>query len=232
MHKQGFRLCLMMALSVLVVSAAWANDAVDESKGLPMVEHAAMGTAVDANAGLGKALLHLSGLKGFSCRFSQVLTYAEGGKREYQGELAVWRPGKFRWHYSKPFEQLYLGNGQSFLLYEPDLMQVQMLDDLGDVEPVVIQLLDGRIGLEAVSVLSAEMLADGVLSTHARIGEDGHNVEIWLGVKHNRLLWVESRDVLNNRNRLLLLDIDETTPSSQQFEFVPPEGVDVIGAWK
>jgi len=184
---------------------------------------------VDKSSDLAVALNTLAKVSGFSCLFTQEISYADGGGRKYVGELAVLRPGKFRWKYTKPYEQLYVSNGQGIWLYEPDLMQVQKLQDLGEVDPVVIQLLDGRVSLDDVWVLDKEELEDGESSWFVRVGQAENSVEIWLGVKNKALVWVESRDVLHNRNRLVLQAMNKKAPKASIFEFVAPEGVDVIG---
>jgi len=194
------------------------------------IQAAEQATSLDKHSALGIALVKLLALQGFSADFEQVLTYAEGGKRVYQGQLAVLRPGKFRWHYVKPYEQLYVSNGDGIWLYEPDLLQVQKLQDLGDVDPIVMQLLDGRVSLDDVQVLQHESFADGLSSWHVRMGKKEQQVEVWLGVKAQQLIWIESRDMLSNRNRLNLQHIQQTPPAAEIFEFTAPEGVDVIGA--
>src|SRR5689334_4293065 len=40
------------------------------------------------------------------------------------GVLAFSRPGKFRWEYRKPNEQLIVGDGERLWIYDPDLNQV------------------------------------------------------------------------------------------------------------
>ena len=187
-------------------------------------------TGVDVKSALGVALVSLSELKGFSSKFEQVISYADGGQRVFEGELDVLRPGKFRWHYSKPYEQLYVSNGQGVWLYEPDLMQAQLLEDLGEVDPVVIQLLDGRVGLSDVSVLGHEIFGEHFSVWHVRLGEKSEAVEVWLGIEDDAMIWIESRDVLSNRNRLNLSKISKILPHKKKFEFEAPEGVDVIGA--
>ncbi|MDQ7002944.1 MAG: outer-membrane lipoprotein carrier protein LolA [Ghiorsea sp.] len=187
-------------------------------------------TRLDKQSALGTALMQMSKLQGFSADFKQVLTYAEGGKRTYEGHLSVLRPGKFRWLYTQPYAQLYVSNGDGIWLYEPDLLQAQKLQDLGDVDPIVMQLLDGRVSLDDVHVLGQESFADGLTSWHVVIGKAQQQVEVWLGVKAQQLVWIESRDMLSNRNRLHLQHMKDTPPSADIFEFVAPEGVDVIGA--
>ena len=195
-----------------------------------LVQASTQSGTLDKGSALGVALEKLSVLQGFSADFEQVLTYAEGGKRVYQGRLSVLRPGKFRWHYVKPYEQLYVSNGDGIWLYEPDLLQAQRLRDLGDVDPIVMQLLDGRVSLADIQVLQYESFADGLSSWNVRIGQAGKQVEVWLGVKAQQLIWIESRDMLSNRNRLNLQHIKKTPPAAEIFEFKAPEGVDVIGA--
>ena len=185
---------------------------------------------VSASSSLGKALSGMASLEGFSTPFKQVLSYAEGGERVYSGELAVLRPGKFSWRYIKPFEQLYVSNGDGIWLYEPDLLQAQKLQDLGELDPVVMQLLDGRIGLADVEVL-AQYAEEDVNVWHVKLGKADKAVQVWLGVVDNALRWVESRDVLSNTNRLYLLDVDTSNPDQDIFEFTAPDGVDVIGAF-
>lgn len=195
-----------------------------------LLQAAEQNTGLDKDSALGIALSKMSVLQGFSADFEQVLTYAEGGKRVYQGRLSVLRPGKFRWHYTKPYEQLYVSNGDGIWLYEPDLLQAQKLRDLGDVDPIVMQLLDGRVSLDDVQVLQHESFDVGLTSWHVRIGKKQQQVEVWLGVKAQQLIWIESRDMLSNRNRLNLQDMKLTPPAAEIFEFTAPEGVDVIGA--
>ncbi|MDX8387762.1 MAG: outer-membrane lipoprotein carrier protein LolA [Ghiorsea sp.] len=176
------------------------------------------------------ALNSLSKLEGFSTQFKQVISYANGGERVYQGNLSILRPGKFRWAYTKPYEQLYVSNGQGIWLYEPDLLQAQLLQDLGEVDPIVLQLLDGRINFDDVKILD-EKHEDGLESAwFIRMGTKDHAVEVWVGTHDNQLVWIESRDTLSNRNRLQLIHMNTMKPAENIFEFIAPKGVDVIGA--
>ncbi|MDQ6990076.1 MAG: outer membrane lipoprotein carrier protein LolA [Mariprofundaceae bacterium] len=189
----------------------------------------AEGQQVSPSSDLAVALQDLATIQGFSCQFEQVLTYAEGGERVYSGDLAVLRPDKFRWQYHKPYVQLYVGDGKKIWLYEPDLMQVQYLQDLGEVEPVVMQLLNGHIRLQDVLVLGHEKRADGILYWQVQLKKGEQAVVIGLAVQDKKLRWIESQDVLGNRNRMTLLNVNKTLPSQDLFVLKVPEGVDVIG---
>src|ERR1700691_2690404 len=57
--------------------------------------------------------------------FEQVVT-AKNGKAPSRssGNFAFSRPGKFRWTYDKPFEQVIVGDGEKLWFYDKELNQV------------------------------------------------------------------------------------------------------------
>jgi outer membrane lipoprotein carrier protein len=173
-----------------------------------------------------RSLADLSELNGFSGRFEQVLSFSDGTKQRYGGRLDVLRPKKFRWHYLTPYEQLYVSNGSVIWLYEPDLLQAQRLDDIDAVDPVVVRLLDGRVGIDDVRLISDE--TDGAIKRYqVQIGE---SPAVWLGIRKDAgLQYVESLDALGNRNRIIFREISRVAPQNKVFRFTPPEGIDVIG---
>ena len=177
-------------------------------------------------APLSHALHKLSQLSGFSCNFEQTLFYTDGSEQHYQGTLAVAKFGHFRWQYHKPYEQLYVSNGDGIWLYEPDLMQVQWLKSLDAVDPIVMRLLEGRVQENEVHVLN---VSKGVY--HVRIGNQETAPELWLALNAEGMpQWFESRDSLDNRNRMWLIAIQQKKPKAKQFEFEVPDGVDVVDA--
>ena len=57
--------------------------------------------------------------------FTQIVVDAEGTTlQDSSGVVEFSRPGKFRWHYVKPFEQLVVGDGTNLWVYDKDLAQV------------------------------------------------------------------------------------------------------------
>ncbi len=172
---------------------------------------------------LRQSLEHLAALPGFSCSFEQVLLFSDGSRQNYSGSLAVRRPMRFRWHYTKPYEQLFVSNGSRIWHYEPDLMQVRILRDMEEVDPVVMRLLDGSIGADDVELMEADTAGRRY---HVRLG--GKNL-VWIGLTiAHRLSYVESVDVLGNRNRIRLLGSSEIQPEASEFTFTVPPGVDVL----
>lgn len=203
---------IMLLFMMLLPASAWAEVTNISVKPLPVA--------------LQKGLDRLASLSGFSCKFEQSIFYSDGSKQVYSGTLAVAKGDKFRWQYIKPYEQLYISNGDGIWLYEPDLMQAQWLQSISAVDPIAMRLLEGRVKAEEVHVLDA---VAGVY--HLRLGHGEQATELWLALdKQDMPLWFESNDSLNNRNRMHLLSIDVSVPAKQQFEFKVPKGVDVIDA--
>jgi len=171
---------------------------------------------------LAKTLKSLAKAGGFSAAFTQRIRFSDGSVQRYRGEVDVLTPGRFRWRYIQPFEQLFVSDGFNIWHYEPDLMQVTVLKEMHDVDPSVIRLLDGSIGVDDVHLLKADA---GKHRYYVRIGDE---TRVWIGVRHARLAYVESVDTLGNSNRLILERMQLTAPDAGRFAFVVPEGVDVV----
>ena len=58
--------------------------------------------------------------------FEQTVFTREGENKDAagSGDFAFLRPGKFRWHYNAPFEELIQTNGKTLWLYDTELAQV------------------------------------------------------------------------------------------------------------
>jgi outer membrane lipoprotein carrier protein len=172
---------------------------------------------------LSKSLERLSAENGFSCSFEQVLTFSDGSQQHYKGTLAVARPGRFRWHYTQPYEQLYVSDGERIWHYEPDLMQVTVLKHMESVDPAIMKLLDGRLGMKDVTLLATDA-ANRRYRVHIHGGP-----EIWIALDaKGGVAYVEGVDTLGNRNRIYLKEIEYRMPDAEVFSFKPPKGVDVV----
>jgi outer membrane lipoprotein carrier protein len=186
-----------------------------------------LGTSSTAMAGalpnaLQEGLNMLAKTNGFTCDFEQQIVFTDEETQVYGGTLAVARPGRFRWQYSKPYAQLYISNGEGVWLYEPDLMQAQWLDGLESVDPVVMRLLNGDVKSEEITLLGSP---GEKFTYHIRIGD---KQDVWLSLADGMPAWLESRDALGNRNRITLKKIIKQQPDESLFHFDVPEGVDVI----
>ncbi|MES0371819.1 MAG: outer-membrane lipoprotein carrier protein LolA [Mariprofundaceae bacterium] len=184
------------------------------------------GVKTSATAELDQLLLKMAESDGFSCRFNQLVFFAEGGVQRYSGTLAIRKPGRFRWEYTLPYEQLYISSGSVVWHYEADLMQAERMKNLDAVDPVAMKLLDGRIGIKDIKLLATENLGAGNVSYRIKIDNGPELVLAFLAA--GELHWLESEDMLGNRNRIILLDMIQKTLPDGLFLFIPPEGVEVV----
>ena len=186
------------------------------------------GTAGGRDDFFDRSLQRLAELPGFQCNFEQLMLYTDGGSQRYAGELAVLKPGQFRWQYSQPYEQLYVGDGRVIWHYEPDLLQAERLGNLESVDPVVMRLLEGRVEAGEIQILEQQQDGQtGIRRYRIQIGKDAP--ETWLGfLDSGELVFIEREDMLGNRNRVALAACSYVAPPANLFSFTPPEGVEVL----
>jgi len=173
---------------------------------------------------LQQGLKNINHLSGFSAHFVQTITYKNGEESRYEGNIALLRPGKFRWQYTKPYVQLYVNDGSSVWHYEPDLMQAVQLTSLNRVDPVALQLLDGRIAMDDIALVADDRSKRGQFIIRVR-----HHIQLTLELDGDgKLRALSHLDTLGNRNRIIFSAVDPTPPNEQQFHFIPPAGVDIV----
>jgi len=173
------------------------------------------------------SLAKLGEIPGFQCRFEQRMQFSDGGSQQYSGELAVRKPGMFRWQYKLPYDQLYVGDGKVIWHYEPDLMQAEKLADLEAVDPVVMRLLDGRLALKDITIVEYKLDTKNQLRRY--LVELAADSRVWLAfLQDGSLRYIERDDVLGNTNRMQFSECAYIAPSKNLFSFSPPADVDVL----
>jgi len=163
--------------------------------------------------------------------FNQVvLDKAGNAKQQTQGTMAFSRPGKFRWSYDKPYEQLIVGDGNKIYLYDVDLAQVTIkkLDQALGSSPAA--LLAGNNEIEKFYTLSEAGTHDGLTwLTATPKDKDSSFSQIQMGFSHSNLMEMRIRDNFGLTTQLKLSQLvrNPKLPAST-FSFTPPAGVDVI----
>jgi outer membrane lipoprotein carrier protein len=175
---------------------------------------------------------YLNGLASWSADFAQTIDDGHGNVlRSAAGRLYLQRPGKFRWDYSQPSEQLVLADGKQIWFYDKDLAQANVRDMDSSLASTPASLLSGSASVGTQFNVTALAKSAGLqwfqlVPKHAdtdfqlvRIGFDkGELRSMFLADKLNQITQL----TFSNSKRNLPLPAD-------LFSFVPPPGVDVIG---
>ena len=150
--------------------------------------------------------------------------------QESSGDLRFSRPGKFKWHYLKPYEQLLIGDGTYLWVYDPDLLQVTKisLDQALGSSPAALLYgskdIDSFFGLEALSVTEN--------FSRVRVlpyDENGLFERIEIGLNASTLQTMTLFDYFGQQTVIEFYDfVIPSTFSGDEFEFVVPDDVDVV----
>jgi outer membrane lipoprotein carrier protein len=90
------------------------------------------------------------GAKDFRARFNQTLTNAAfGRKTSSAGEVLLKKPGRMRWNYAQPEPKMYLADGNTLWLYEPEDKQAFKQDLKSSQLPAALAFLTGQGKLAA-----------------------------------------------------------------------------------
>ncbi|MEP6886468.1 MAG: outer membrane lipoprotein chaperone LolA [Gammaproteobacteria bacterium] len=176
---------------------------------------------------------YMSGLASWSADFQQTIDDGHGNVlRSAAGRLYLQRPGKFRWDYSQPSEQLILADGKEIWFYDKDLSQANVREMDGSLASTPASLLSGSASVSTQFTVTALPRGDDLqwfqlVPKHSdtdfqlvRIGFDkkGELRSMFLADKLNQITQLTFSN--SKRNAILAPDL---------FSFVPPPGVDVIG---
>ncbi len=164
--------------------------------------------------------------------FSQTVQDRNGRSvSQASGVMAFSRPGKFRWTYDKPYEQLIVGDGVKLWIFDKDLNQVTVrkLDEALGSSPAA--LLAGNTEIEKFFALTEAARRDGLdwLEASPR-AKDTMFAAVRMGFAGNTLKQMELKDSFG-QTTIIRFDKLERNPQlpADQFKFAPPKGADVIG---
>lgn len=190
--------------------------------------------AANAHAGaIEKLKTFIASTHSGQANFTQVVV-DQNGKRvqSASGLMQFQRPGKFRWTYQKPYEQLIVGDGAKFWLYDADLNQVTVkkLDAALGSSPAA--LLSGSNEIERGFVLQEDGNHDGIEWLQATPkAQDTSFDKIRMGFNAQaELVAMELNDAFGHKTVLRFSNMQHNPKfTAQQFHFSPPSGADVLG---
>jgi outer membrane lipoprotein carrier protein len=149
------------------------------------------------------------------------------------GSFEFQRPNRFRFEYTKPFEQTIVADGQTLWLYDADLNQVtarKQQEVLGSTPAALIAAGTDLRALTDVFELKAAPGKDGMEWVEARPrSKDGQLQTVRVGFKQGQLGVLEIADSLGQRSVLSFTQWQGNAAlPPERFRFRPPAGADVI----
>ena len=173
-----------------------------------------------------------SEVNSFEGQFSQIV-YDESGDvmQESQGDVALHKPGRFRWQYTQPYPQLILADGEYLWIYDEELLQASAkpIDTALGNAPIML-LTDLRPLSEDFEIVEAEHRdnLDWVELTPLVQDTEFHKIQI--GLDSNGVKKMELHDHFSQKTVIEFIDLQTNVSFvADQFTFVAAEGVDVVG---
>ena len=162
--------------------------------------------------------------------FTQTVTSPDGAKKKTSsGHFEFARPNRFRFAYTKPFEQLIVGDGKKMWLYDADLNQVSSRKVSAALGATPAALLAGASmdkDFELVALPDQGGLAWVKATPRTK---DGAFQSLSIGFKGKDLAAIDIQDSFGQHSRLDFSDMvaNPALPDAT-FVFTPPAGAEVI----
>ena len=195
------------------------------------------GAAAAAPAGdeSGRALVEqfVTEVRTMSGRFEQKLVNEHDEVVESSsGTFSIRRPGRFRWSYTEPYEQLLVADGTNVWSYDVDLEQVTVKPQAQALGSTPASLLGGSTEVLENFEVTDSFTDRGTnwVRLQPRNGDDTGFEAIELGFTDGVLTRMILGDELEQTTLVALHDVEVNEAiDPAEFEFSPPEGVDLVG---
>lgn len=149
------------------------------------------------------------------------------------GTFEFLRPNRFRFEYTKPFEQTIVADGQTLWLHDVDLNQVTargQKEVLGSTPAALIAAGTDLKGLSDAFDLKPAAAKDGLEWLEAKPKDrNGQLQMVRVGFKQGQLSVLDIEDSLGQRSVLTFNDWQANAPlKATDFKFQPPAGASVM----
>lgn len=174
----------------------------------------------------------VSNIQTMSGRFEQQLVDADNVVVDKSsGTIEIQKPGKFRWTYLEPYEQVLVADGLNVWSYDVDLEQVTVKPQAEVLASTPALLLGGSQNvLDDFDYIGSFTERDIVwVRLRPKSTENGFTM-VELGFDDGKLGRMIFSDNLGQTTLIALFDISLNEKIEEhRFSFSPPEDVDVVG---
>lgn len=189
--------------------------------------------AADANVD-GQALVEnfVRNIQTLRGRFEQSLVDADNQLiEESRGTLEIQRPGRFRWVYVEPYEQILVADGLNVWSYDVDLAQVTVKPQDEVLSNTPALLLGGSAdALEQFDYVGSFTDRGTVWIRLRPKDRDNGFTKIELGFNDGELTRMLFSDNLEQTTLIALFDVSLNGDiAADRFQFIAPDDVDVVG---
>lgn len=151
--------------------------------------------------------------------------------QESKGSFVFLRPGRFRWEYAKPVDQLIVGDGERVWIHDRDLNQVTVRRLSTALGSTPAALLAGSADVEKAFDLSDAGERNGLEWLEARPKDKEAGFErIRMGFN---VAGVEAMELIDHFGQTTMLRFSALQRNPKvdpaEFRFEPPKGADVLG---
>jgi len=174
---------------------------------------------------------HLQRYKNLSGQFTQIISSEKSSHTQSStGEFWVKKPNQFRWHYSTPYIQKIISNGEKLWVYDEDLEQVTIKNASQSIGSSPLAIILGSTSLDKLFDITQLEDSNNLQWLRLTPKTESSGFEfINVGFKSGLLSRMILQDDFGQTTRLLFTDISIYTPiDSDTFEFKVPEGADVF----
>ena len=165
-------------------------------------------------------------------RFQQTLRTHKGEVlQQTEGTFYLNRPGKFRWNYEAPYEQIIVSDGDRIWIYDVDLQQVTVQKQAEGLPATPMALLEDSTKLyQSYSVSTLDEKGGVYRLKLVSKTKESDFAEIVVGLDAQGLRFMQLHDQFEQVTDIVFSGITTNTELSKEiFEFIPPDGVDVFG---
>jgi outer membrane lipoprotein carrier protein len=176
----------------------------------------------------------LTQTKTASGEFTQRVTGANaraGAKAQNSsGRFLFERPGKFRWVYEKPYEQILVADGDKLFMFDKDLNQVTVKKIGAALPSSPASILFGTSEFEREFDVSDAGTRDGLEWIDAKPRKKDTTFErIQLGFRDGLPAAMQLTDTFGQTTQLTFAKVERNPKvDAQSFRFTPPAGADVL----
>lgn len=174
---------------------------------------------------------YLENYKSLTGQFTQMISSEKSQHiQSSAGEFWIQKPNRFRWHYSTPYVQKIISNGEKLWIYDEDLEQVTIKEASESIESSPLAVIVGATSLDTAFDVTPVDGLDNLQWLRLIPKAESNSFEfIEVGFKNGLLSKMRLKDNFGQTTHLTFTDVMvDTSIDTNRFEFAVPEGADVF----